>query len=127
MDGILKLEIHESFIPRKWSGGTPHDSIFQPIHFGRSFTEPPREPQAHHLRALQSPTFVFFDCSIQNANPCLLGFPLERESVYTLVVCQYLLPALLTALETFQKHTYKKEKIKLDGTKQAYANLNMGL
>ncbi|GBL78178.1 hypothetical protein AVEN_42754-1 [Araneus ventricosus] len=38
IDGILQLDIHDHATPRKWSCGTPHHSIFQPIHLGRSFT-----------------------------------------------------------------------------------------
>ncbi|GBL98720.1 hypothetical protein AVEN_8622-1 [Araneus ventricosus] len=35
---LLKLDLHDHFMPRKWHGSPPHHSNFQPIHLGRSFT-----------------------------------------------------------------------------------------
>ncbi|GBN15464.1 hypothetical protein AVEN_248381-1 [Araneus ventricosus] len=52
---LLKLDIHDRSTPRKWRGGTPHHSIFQPIRLGRSFTVVPSKPQSQPLLHLLLP------------------------------------------------------------------------
>ncbi|GBN65165.1 hypothetical protein AVEN_161966-1 [Araneus ventricosus] len=76
---FIKPVIHDRSTLRKRRGGTPHRSISQPIHLGGSFTVAPRKPETHPLWVIPIPYCNYFSILFQNASPCLLRFPLERE------------------------------------------------